>query len=281
MGIHDITYQDKLNELRLDLSHPNSRGICFILLEGDSDVRLFRKFFNLQSCKVERIPGGSSKVETAVSELASISEIVIGIRDADFINVGTIPYSNLNMFLTDYHDIEMTMVSDDDSISAIIFEYTNIPKENHISVREQLISIIEDISLLKWLNEIEKIELLFDKTSFQNLVSFANFTIDFDEYLSRILRKSPNARIVDVTTIKSEIASLKSLGKDNFQLCNGHDFIKIFAKFLREQGNAKGISDDTVASILRTNYTKEKFYTTKLFEMTKTWSDMKNCNIYM
>jgi len=43
----DITFQEKFNELRLDISHPNSKGKTFVLVEGDSDIRLFRKFFLL------------------------------------------------------------------------------------------------------------------------------------------------------------------------------------------------------------------------------------------
>ena len=43
MNKADITYQDKLNELRLDISHPNSSGINFVFVEGDTDIRLFRK----------------------------------------------------------------------------------------------------------------------------------------------------------------------------------------------------------------------------------------------
>ena len=43
MTSKDITYQDKLNELRLDTSHPNSTGLVFILLEGESDIRLFKQ----------------------------------------------------------------------------------------------------------------------------------------------------------------------------------------------------------------------------------------------
>jgi len=34
MRKQDITYQDKLNELKLDLSHPNNSGIAFVLVEG-------------------------------------------------------------------------------------------------------------------------------------------------------------------------------------------------------------------------------------------------------
>ena len=103
MRQEDVTYQDKFNELRLDLSHPNNRGICFVLLEGGTDIRLFKKLFNLAHCRVERIPGGNPKLEEAVSELSPTYELVIGIRDADFINLRATPYSNINMFLTDFH----------------------------------------------------------------------------------------------------------------------------------------------------------------------------------
>jgi hypothetical protein len=280
MKRQDITYQDKLNELRLDLSHPNSHGICFVLLEGETDIRLFRKFFNLENCKVENIPGGNPKVETAVSELIRVYELVIGIRDADFINVETTPYANKNMFLTDYHDIEMSLVSDDESISTIVFEFTDIPKLNHNSIREKVISTIEQISLLKWLNYSENLEIVFEKTGFQDLLSFANFTIDFDQYFSRLLSKSPNAKIVDIATIKSKISTLRALNKHPYQLCNGHDFVKALTQFIREQGKVKNISDDIVSSILRINYTKEKFYSTQLYASTKTWADGINCNIY-
>ena len=54
MKKQDITYQDKFNELRLDMSHPNSKGQAFVLVEGDSDIRLFRKLFDTNHCKVER-----------------------------------------------------------------------------------------------------------------------------------------------------------------------------------------------------------------------------------
>ena len=279
MKRQDITYQDKLNELRLDLSHPHSVGICYVLLEGETDIRLFRKFFNLDNCKVENIPGGNSKVEDAVSALSTY-ELVIGIRDADFINLDAIPYSKENMFLTDYHDIEMSLVADDDSISTIIFEFTDIPEVNHNAIREKVISTIEQISLLKWLNYRENLEIVFDKVGFQDLLSFVNLTIDFEQYFSRLLSKSPNAKIIDIATIKSKMDDLKALNKHPYQLCNGHDFVKALTQFIRKQGKEKHINDDLVSSILRIKYTKEKFYSTQLYASTKNWADSKNCSIY-
>ena len=74
----NVTYQDKLNELRLDIIHPKSKGKVFVCVEGESDVRLFRKFFNLDHCKVECIPGGKFKLEECVIELVKVYQLIIG-----------------------------------------------------------------------------------------------------------------------------------------------------------------------------------------------------------
>jgi hypothetical protein len=125
------------------------------------------------------------------------------------------------------------------------------------------------------------LEIVFDKAGFQDLLSFVNLTIDFDQYFSRLLSKSPNAKIVDIATIKSEMDALKTLNKHPYQICNGHDFVKALTQFIREQGKVKHINDDLVSSILRIKYTKEKFYSTQLYASTKNWADSKNCTIYI
>jgi hypothetical protein len=40
----DVTYQDKLNELRLDITHPKSRGKVFVCLEGKVMLSSFESF---------------------------------------------------------------------------------------------------------------------------------------------------------------------------------------------------------------------------------------------
>ena len=68
MTRQDVTFQDKINELRLDITHPNSLGINFILVEGGSDIRLFRKLFDIDRCKIENIPGGKT-IESNIEKI--------------------------------------------------------------------------------------------------------------------------------------------------------------------------------------------------------------------
>ncbi len=187
MRKQDITYQDKIDELMLDMSHPNNHGQLFIFVEGESDIRLFRKFFNLDNCKVESIPGGNTKLEEGVRVLTRSYPLVFGIRDSDFIRLGSIEYNQTNMFLTDLHDIEMTLISEDEVFSAVVFEYSGIAKDDHNGIRLKIIKTIEKVSYLKWLNQVENLELKFEGSGFQDLVSFVNEDIDFSEYFKRVL----------------------------------------------------------------------------------------------
>ncbi len=279
MKKQDITYQEKLNELRLDISHPNSKGFVFVFLEGESDIRLFRKLFDLNNCKVETIPGGNPKLEECVSELLKAYPLVIGIRDADFIHLRVKPYTKQNMFLTDLHDMEMILVSEDDVFSAFMFEYSNFSKDEHTEIRNNIISTIEQISLLKYLNYKENLGFEI-KSGFQDLISFEKFEIDFNNFFSRILSKSQNALEKDISIILQKLNSIKDIKPEPFQVCNGHDFMKGLSKFIKEKGDGRTLSDDDISSSFRMTFTIDHFKKTQLFCITNKWAGDNKCSIY-
>ncbi len=257
MKKQDITYQDKLNELRLDISHPNNKGITFVFLEGESDIRLFRKIFNPANCKVETIPGGKSKLEECVGKFINDYPLIIGIRDADFIHLENQTYAKSIIFFTDLHDMEMMLISEDELFSALMFEYTSLTKDKHSEVRNNILISIHQIGLLKWLNDIEDLKYKFD-VGFQDLISFANLEIDFNQYFLRMLSKSPKAKITDISIVSQKIQKLKETTPDPFQLCNGHDFMKALSQYIRETSQAKTIDNEIISSSFRMTGVKSK-----------------------
>lgn len=279
MKKQDITYQEKLNELLLDISHPNNMGIVFVFLEGESDIKLFRKIFNLAKCKVETIPGGKFKLEECVGKLVEIFPHIIGIRDADFVHLGAKQYKKANIFMTDFHDMEMIIISEDEVFSALIFEHLDLPNEKHSDIRNNILISIEQIGYLKWLNEEENLQYKFE-TGFQDLISFVNLEINFEEYFTRILSNSPNAKITDKTIILAKMKVLKDKNPDPLQLCNGHDFMKGFSQFVKQEYNVKNVNHGHIASSCRMTFSIEHYSRTELYVNTKTWADNNNCVIY-
>ena len=276
----DITYKDKLGELRLDISHPNSRGINFVFVEGESDIKLFRKLFDLDKCKVENIPGGKKKLEECVSDLLSIYNLIIGIRDADFIHLDDTAYTENNMFLTDCHDIEMTMLSQSLVLDAILCEFTSLPKNEYCQFLDNMMKSIEMVSYLKWLNDKENLDLTFKGCGFQDLINFDNLDISFPDYLSRVLAKSTSAKITCQQTINSKISVLQQATPSSRQLTNGHDLVITFAKFFREVIKHKGLTDENIASTLRIAFTVEHFKSTSLYESLLGWMNQNNTELF-
>jgi hypothetical protein len=275
----DVTYQDKLNELRLDITHPKSRGKVFVCLEGESDVKLFRKFFNLEQCKVERIPGGKFKLEECVTRLVAVYRLILGIRDADFLHLENKTSIHPNIFLTDCHDMEMKMISVEEVFSSILFEFTNIKQEEHGSVRDNILKAISFIGYFKLLNEIEKLEINFDGIDFDKLIDIQTFEIDKNKLIDTALRQSPNAKERDTSILLAKINSLINVSHDLYQLCNGHDFMKVLSNYINRTTTRK-IKYENLESQFRTTYTLQHYQSTNLYKNTLNWATENNCKLY-
>lgn len=139
------------------------------------------------------------------------------------------------MFLTDFHDIEITMLSQNIVLNSFVFEFIDFAREDHIKFRNDMMKSIEFIGYLKWLNEIENLELKFSSIGFQYLISFVDININFTKYLERVISKSNNAKINDETIIKEKINVLMASNPELMQLTNGHDLLNTFAIYFKEK----------------------------------------------
>lgn len=278
---NNVTYQYKFDELRLAVTHPNNKKITFILVEGITDERLYRKLFNLDHCKVEWIPGGNSKLEQCVIDLLPFHSFNIGIRDADFLHLNKVAYTNQNIFLTDLHDTEMSIISEKEVFSAIVHEYfPYLSKQEHLKVRTDIFKITENLSLRKWLNEKESLGISFKKNEFQDLIIIENLTIDFEQYLIRLNSKLEKNGKLSIEFPSEQIEQIKSNNLDYFQLTNGHDFTKAFAEYVRKKGNKKDLKPEDLESLYRTNYTVKHFCKTKLYDKILIWQNTNKCKIH-
>lgn len=283
MRQEDITFEQKLAELRLDIQHPNSQGQAFILVEGDSDIRLFRKLFDTDSCNVEFLPGGKGKLEEGIATLlAENHELIIGIKDADFHHLqAEETFDIANVFLTDYHDVEMMMLAQKEVVQALLYEYTDLEKSTHLACRDTILEAIKIISCFKWLNIREVLKFKFEGVGFQDLLSFLNSNdFDIEQYIQRILSNSSNTLLTDIAKIKEKINELAIKQVDLLQITNGHDALKSFAVFLREKYPRKGLSDENIASSLRIASSLSIFKRTELYQQINEWAIDKEVVVF-
>ncbi len=106
---------------------PSASRRVWIVVEGSDDIKIYEKFFNPDRTKV--LPSttstgrrGCACLEQIVTELLAVDAtiLVLGIRDRDYTQFQNPPYTfPPSVFVTDYRDIEMTMLATRSVISAL------------------------------------------------------------------------------------------------------------------------------------------------------------------
>lgn len=269
----DITYIEKINELRLDLSHPNSKDHIFIFVEGDSDVRIFRNLFNDTICNVERIPGGNPKLTQCLIDLSDKSTLLMSIRDADFLILLGNPPESTDIHLTDYHDIEITIFSIEEIESSILNEFTNLAKGDYGTLINRIYETLKPISVVKLLNFKFGLGMKF-KFGFLNLIK-EDGNIDIEQFIQIAIQSAgENCN----TTVEEVLELYQTAVSENYNekhLTNGHDFVKLLAEILGKEHGHTGLQERTIESSLRVAFTLENFKKTNLYNQVVNWGNEK------
>jgi hypothetical protein len=272
-----ITLNSVLNEIRLLASHPHNSNKIFILLEGDTDIRLFRSLLNSNYCYFKSIPGGISQLEKGLLIISSEFQRVIGIRDADFMHLQNKTPKIAVLFLTDSHDIETMMVGSDEAFHAVVSEFYSFTF-NTISLRDQFFNSIKFLGYTRWLNDINNLKLNFKGIGIANFIDIESFKINEKKCVEEIINRSPNAIVKDIDSLLTSINLLMESNNKLDQVCCGHDVIQIMAIFFNEH-NKKGVQTEQVQSSFRISYNLSQFQKTILFTQLKKWADQNKFQI--
>lgn len=264
----------KLVEIRLSIHHIQNKDKVFILLEGETDIKLFRKIFSHNYTNTTSLKG-KDKLNEALSILRGEGYLqVIGIRDADFEHLEeNIPIEHL--FFTDYHDMEIDMI-ESDALQALIDEFST--KECHINLCQNLKNSIYDIALhigyIRWYSERENGLFNFKRVSFNSCITYNNCQISFDKekLLELLLGQLINMEL----NLEVEIDTLKNISTDRLNICNGHDLTLLISNCFTK-GN---INQNKIEEALRLSYHFQYFKNTNLFQELEKWGELNGYNFF-
>lgn len=280
--------ETKLVEIRLSIKHPQNKNKIFVLLEGKTDIKLFRKIFSSDYTDTSSL-NGKDKVIKALQTLHDESFTqVIGIKDADFEYLESTPNIN-NLFITDYHDMEIEMI-ESNALNSIINEFASTDCHNYFlnNLKNNMYDIALDIGYARWHNEKEKVQngnhiLRFDGLNFDNFIDVEKCKISFnmDVFLDSLLQHSDNTSISNLE-LKSEINKLKAMSQDKLQVSNGHDLTKLISMLfsIKDNSDKSNINKDKVEESLRLSYNIEYFKVTKLFNDLDYWANSNGHKLF-
>ncbi|MDR0430165.1 MAG: DUF4435 domain-containing protein [Tannerellaceae bacterium] len=263
---------DKINDIRLSLNSQAGNSLVWILVEGEDDCKIYPKFVKEEKCKVEYVNGGKIQLEKALQVLTSISNQVIGIRDADFSHIEK-KYSQIkNLFYTDFHDIEMTMLNFNTVRSNLFLEYGI--KEGS-DVWNKILLEASFLAYIRWFSEQGIHEFLFKGLKLGSVVDLQKDEVLLKkrELIDELNRRSTNKKVSLSFEMISDFID-KNKTDDFLNLCNGHDVTSLFALFLGKKATV-----NEFCRHLRLSFQLKDFAKTKLYSDIYSWQTTNGFDI--
>lgn len=257
---------DKINSIRLELRHPVTKTKKWVLVEGENDVKIYGKLLNDKLVAVEQVHGGIHQLIKSVTTLILETNRVLGIRDADFLNLYPTIEPIKALFLTDYHDIEMLMISSDNVMNSLFNEFLNRNIDYKV-IRKQILNSISFLGVIRWYNEIHNLELNFKALSINNFFNPKDFSFNKNACILELNNRSSNKRrSISLDEIIEFLPSEINL----YNVCNGHDFEKALSSYISEHSGI-GVDYKLVGKSLRISYSISDFKKTKLYASLVDW----------
>jgi hypothetical protein len=268
--------------VKLSLNSPAGKDKIWVLVEGEDDCKIYPKFFQSDKCHIEQVHGGYVQLEKAIEGLQKQAKQVIGIRDADFSHIKQESPSFSNLFYTDYHDIEMTMLHNDSVSKNILHEY--LLTDRCAEIRENILTETSFIGYTRYYNELHNCRLNFEGINYKNMCykeSNDYLKISQDKVIDNLNQRSPKKTSpIDKDSILNLEESHPNI--DLFQLICGHDYVKLLAirvNFKLKSVPRAEIGEKEISKSLRLSYRMADFKQTHLFQKLQTWQSAHSIDV--
>lgn len=264
-----------IDTIRLSLRHPAGNKKYWILVEGETDQKLYQKLIDGDKTQVKAVsPKGIVSLRSILQTLLAESteslqpiKHVLGIRDADFLHLDGQQESQVNLFITDFHDAEMTMIACDETFKSWVSEYLSEELDNFQQLRQQFLHALKFLSGLRWLNNLEDLTLNFDGFYDESCLNSNR-----QECIDKLAKRSLNGkREVSVEEIDKLVAEVT----DYYNLCNGHDMENLMSRRVHGNYNAKRVGES-----LRLAYHKHNFASTQLYQSLIKWQELHQVALF-
>ena len=252
-----------------------------LLLEGDNDVKFFRRFVENPDMSIIATWGKENLLD-AVEILEACNSIqgFMGIVDADFGHIdGSLPNSR-NVIVTDDHDVEMMIVRTK-AFDAVLYELGSARKIREFPnregrIRDALMQRALIIGHLRHFSLTDDLHLRFEGLRFDRFVDRNTLKMNKNKMITNVFHLTQNPQL-EVDDIRDKFLELvEDDNNDPYQICCGHDFIAIFGIALRKvigSRSKEAASPEALGSTLRLAYDSEDFRKTKLYSDAKRWSE--------
>lgn len=253
---------------------------AFLLVEGSTDKIFYERFVDTATCELVSVSGKLSSKLRVISVLRILESAnfqgVLAIVDADFDRLKTSPDNNNspNLLRTDTHDLE-TMLLKSPTLDKMLAEFGSEEKIANLNrdVRTVLLDASMSVGYLRWVSQLDELNLTFDGIKFSKFTDEPTLQIDELKLIQTVKNKSQALSVKD-EELQQRLTNQKSSSHDPWQLCCGHDMMEILSLGLRKaigSLNATDVEPNSLERSLRLAYEAAYFCRTQLYLAIRAW----------
>lgn len=264
------------NEVRMERA--TYKG-SFLIVEGTSDLRLFKKFTSEEDCKIVPAFSKNNVIGTLYILEDANFKGVVGLVDRDFWGIVPKPTLPMNIVCTDENDVEI-MILCSPALSNVIREYGSEEKltaaeiTSNREIRELIFEIASKIGILRILSQLESMNLDFDGMKYHFLTN-TSLEIDLVRQVTHVVSRSRANNLPSTQEIVRRVSEGIPEVRENRLLCCGHDCVKILGramkKFIGTSNQFEKNDGKDLEKILRLAYEKQFFENTALCAALESW----------
>lgn len=241
-------FEGKSAEVFLTFNNELNFEKVVLLIEGSDDLIFYSDYFIEENVRFV-IMNGHEWMPKVLEELTPLFPGQLGaIKDADFQHLENTCHEYPNMFITDCHDWEMTMVSPKRT-SKIAAKY-GINDDDAQKIHEEVIYELQNYSYVRWANSCipakdDRVKFLDDAENMKGKT--------LAEVVTIVNNNQTEHRHIGFEYVRDFKSQHENA--DPQQLHNGHDYMRMLRKMISEKSrkNIKGSEIPTAYANLFTN----------------------------
>jgi Protein of unknown function (DUF4435) len=254
----------------------------FLLVEGESDVRLFSRFIDRAKCQTFCCYGRKRLLGTADILDRDGFHGHLGIVDRDSSEIVGECITRDNVVFTDENDIEMTIFQSD-SFDRFVAEYCNVERLSAFeqakgeSIRDTLIRVASVTGALRCLSKLKDWRLLFEDMTFR-FEERRDLEISLDRQIEHLRGRSAGTTMPVLAEVEEELAKFRAQFLDPRSYVCGHDLCELVCKAVHDIFGrahlALARSAVAIEEVFRVAFSIENFRATKLYADIRGWEKL-------
>lgn len=262
---------------------PDHSGQAAIVVEGDKDHQVFRRFLFPDKSGVLVDAGGRVRAIRVAKTVSKQGIPVLAIVDSD----NDLARKQNNrfegpVFRTDRRDMEATMFLSraGDSLISVVLDPDEVRRLEAISgttVKNLLVEACAFIGALRAVNEFENLHIRLRDENPAKYLDTSSLTLDENEYLNAVLAQSTTSESPESLGYKVREVMERVSHAD---LVPGHDLTAMLEATCRGRLGGPGNHDvESLEMALRVAYSIDEFRETQLYRDLRSWGDEKGLPI--